>query len=93
MALSTVSEMRNSIGLQQRIMAAAAQQGVAQPETWVGQNLWRLISTQSWVDAYEYAENTKTRNHNKDTGDRDDVINDQMIEDAVEAILTEEAGA
>lgn len=93
MGLNTVGEMRNSFGLQNRIMAAAAQKGVAQPETWVGYHLWRLVSTPEWVAAYEYAENGKNKNVNQDTGARDDVINDQMIEDAVDAIIEEEAPA
>lgn len=77
--------MKNSRGLWERLVAAAAQEDIAQPEIWVNDNLWPLVSRTDWLTAWEYAEDTMTANHNPDVGARDDVINDAMILAAVQA--------
>jgi hypothetical protein len=77
--------------LRARLIAAAAEAGVAQPQPWVEQNMWALCSYDGWAAAWSFAEDNKTVNVNQDTGMRDDVINDQMIKDAVDDLLAEQA--
>jgi hypothetical protein len=86
---NTVISMTKSKGLRDRLVGCAAIEGRADAPMWVDQNIWRLVNDVSWVEAYEYAENTKNRNVNQDTGDRDDVINDSMILSRVQAVIEE----
>lgn len=86
MSYSTLNTMRQSPGLMARIVACAAQEGSDSPEGWAQTNSWNVISGSDWVDAYAYAEDTKTVNVNPDTGARDDVITDTMILASVQAV-------
>ena len=89
MAYNTLIHIRSSTGLRNRLVAAAAQEGVELPERWVENSLWAIISNSEWIAAWEYAANTMTVNHNPDIGARDDVIGDQMILAAIQARITE----
>ena len=84
---NTIMNMSKSIGLKNRLTGAAAQEGRADAQIWVDQNIWSLINSSEWVSAWEYAEDTKTVNVNQDTGARDDVINDGMILASVQATI------
>lgn len=86
-------QMSKSPGLRNRLIGAAAQKGRADAELWVQQNIWRIVSDEDWVEAYGYAENTKTRNVNQDTGDRDDVISEGMISSKIEELIAEDLAA
>ena len=84
---NTIMNMSKSTGLKNRLTGAAAQEGRADAQIWVDQNIWSLINSSEWVSAWEYAEDTKTVNVNPDTGARDDVINDAMILSAVQTVI------
>ena len=88
MSYQSVVEMAGSNSLLQRIVAAAATESIPEPLAWAQANIWRLVSTGDWDDAWDYAKGTQTVNHNPDTGARDDVINDNMILSAVQALKT-----
>jgi hypothetical protein len=92
MAYSSIVEMARSFSLQSRVSAAAAQEGVqGNPEQWTQANIWRVVSSPGWAEPWDYAEDTKTVNVNQDTGARNDVINDEMILAAVQAIIAADA--
>lgn len=82
--------MTQSEGLKARLAGAAASEGRADAPAWVEQNIWRLISDDSWTEAWEYAEATKTPNVNPDTGARNDVINDSQLLARVQFIIAED---
>jgi hypothetical protein len=87
---NTVMNMTKSAGLKNRLIGCAAQEGRADAQLWVEQNIFRLVKGSDWVSAWEYAEDTKTVNVNPDTGARDDVINDGMILAAVQSVIAED---
>lgn len=82
-------EMSKSISLKNRLTGAAAMEGRADAAMWVEQNIWRIVAAADWVEAWEYAEDTKTINHNPETGARTDVISDGMILARIQAIIAE----
>lgn len=92
MSYLSVVEMAGSQSLLQRIAACAASEGQSDPTTWAQANIWSLCSSPNWDDSWAYAKDTETVNVNPDTGIRDDVINDNMILSAVQALRTEQAG-
>ena len=87
MSYAAMIQMSESGTLQKRIVACAAQEGTHDPESWVYSNRWTIFSLEDWISAWEYAETTKTINNNPDTGARTDVITDQAILSAVQALL------
>ena len=88
MTYHAMTELRNSPGLQARLVACAAQEDIPNPEFWVASNIWPLVKSQAWVDAWQYCKDTMTVNDNPDIGSRDDVINDNMILSSVQAVNT-----
>lgn len=93
MAYQSVVEMASSQSLLARIVAAAAGEGVDQPLAWAQARVWQLASSPGWADAWDYAKGTQNDDVNPDTGMRPGVIGDAMILSAVQAQITEEAGA
>lgn len=89
MSYQAVVQMANSSSLLQRVAAAAAEEGMADPMDWAQRNLWKVVSSPGWRDAWSYAEDVKTVNQNPDTGIRTDVINDDMILAAVQPLVQE----
>lgn len=92
MSYQSVVEMAGSQSLLQRIVAAAAGEGQAEPLAWAQANIWQLVSSPDWDDAWDYAKATYTPDNNPDTGARPGVINDNMILSAVQALRTAQAG-
>lgn len=92
MSYQSVVEMAGSSSLLQRIVAAAATENIPEPLSWAQANIWKLVSTGDWDDSWDYAKGTATVNVNPDTGARDDVINDNMILSAVQALKNAQAG-
>lgn len=92
MSYQSVVEMASSQSLQARISACAAGEGQTDALQWTQANILKICSTGDWDDAWQYAKDVSTINHNPDTGARDDVINDQMILSAVQALRTAQAG-
>lgn len=93
MSYNDLSTMKANGSLFNRIVAAAAAEQITNPEGWAGQYLWPLITQPGWQDAWAYAEDNKTINQNPDTGARTDVINDNMILGAVQAVKNNPPGA
>lgn len=93
MSYQSVVEMAGSNSLLQRMIAAAAGEGKTDALAWTQARVWRLVSSPGWADAWAYAVDTRTDDHNPDTGRRPGVISDAMILTAVQALINEEASA
>jgi hypothetical protein len=90
MAFHTTYKMLQSEGLKQRMVAAAAALGEANPETWIDQQRYALVplmltppdeqgASQYWWQVWEYAQAHMNENNNPDIGARTDVILDSWI--------------
>ena len=96
MTYSSIVEMARSASLNDRIAAAAADEGMhdRDPAIWAKENIWQIVSYDNgWAAAWDYAVDTATLDNNPDTGARPGVINDGMILTVVQAIMTAEAGS
>lgn len=82
---NSTSQMVASESLRRRVTAAAAGEGVLAPEQWTTDQMWFLASNTEWVEAWAYAKDSETLDHNPDTGARPGVINDTMILSVVQA--------
>ena len=87
---SDISEMASSSSLVSRIIACASTQGIDNPAQWVSRNLYKIVSSPGWDSDWRYAVENATVNSNPDTGARTDVINDNKILAAVQAVKTAE---
>jgi hypothetical protein len=88
MTYQSVSDMAASQSLQQRCIAAAAQEGSVNPQAWVAENIWGVVSHDSgWSDAWDFARANETLDDNPDTGQRPGVINDSMILTVVQELM------
>jgi hypothetical protein len=76
MSYNAVVSMANSNSLRMRIVAAAAEQNVVNPQQWAQDNLWHVVASPGWAEKWRYALETLTINQNPDLGARDDVISD-----------------
>lgn len=81
MSYTSIVAMANSNSLRERIVAAAADEGLDQdPVQWVHANIWKIVSAGSdWQTNWDYAAAQANVNANPDTGARNDVITDAMI--------------
>lgn len=93
MSYNTIASMARDGDLQQRLIACAASEGVADPQGWTLANVWHLAATPGFSDAYQYAVDGTTVNQNPRVGQRDDVINDQMILGAVQTLRAAQSPA
>ena len=91
MSYSSIQALATDGSLMGRINAAAATQGLENPDSWVAQRMWKFASQPTWGDKWAYAVDNATVNVNPDTGIRTDVISDGDILAAVQAIIAEEA--
>ena len=85
---NSIRQMVDSKSLRLRVVAAAAGEGVVSPEQWAVDQMWYLAGDPGWVEAWTYAKDSETLDHNPDTGARPGVINDQMILSVVQARKT-----
>jgi len=88
MAYNAMVLMGRSQSLRDRITAAAAEAGIANPDNWVSVNLWKVVATEGWDAKWQYAVDNLTVNANPDLGVRDDVISDSDVQAAVAAANT-----
>jgi hypothetical protein len=86
MSYNTDVLMSQSYSLRQRVVAAVAGEGDTNPEQWVNDNWWKVITSPGWSEAWEYATDTDTADNNPDTGARPGVIGDQLILSTVQAL-------
>lgn len=89
MSYEHVVATANDGDLHQRIAAAAAGEGIEQPEAWVQQRRWRFATQPGWADAY----NSAMVSFIDRPGWRPGAITDAMILSATQAIITEDAAA
>ncbi len=89
MAYNDVVQIAQDEAIYERIVAASAAERVTNPVQWARENVWHLAASPGWADAWAYAKDTATVNVNPNTGERDDVITDQMILSAVQQRITE----
>lgn len=80
-----INEMSVSPSLLDRITACCATKGIPNPRDVAYTNAYLWAATEGWADAWAYAVDNYSMNFNPDTGVRDDVISDAMIEAAVDA--------
>lgn len=92
MTLNTVCNMAQSHSLIMRVAACAAELGNSTPQVWAANNILPLVATApvSLQTAWDAA-NTSV-NVNPDTGARDDIITDAMINAAVTALRAKQLG-
>lgn len=85
MSLLIQANLAEDMGLMRRVAACATNCGVteAPPTTWAVRHLWSLAATPGWVDAYQQA----VLDGDPAPGENPDVIKDQMIMDAVHALV------
>ena len=86
MSYTDVIQMAQSSSLLARAVACAASEGIADPSSWVAERTWKLASTPGWAAKWAYAKDTETPNVNPDTGARNDVINDNDLLAAIQAL-------
>lgn len=86
MGYSDIIQMAQSASLIARVTACAASEGISDPGAWAQNRAWKIASTPGWAAKWAYAVDTATVNVNPDTGARIDVINDNDILAAVQAI-------
>lgn len=83
MTYTALAAMNGSGTLRSRIIAAAAEEGIPNPDTQVSTYMWRIIARAEWKDRWQDATVNYTPVYNPDTGARPDVITDAMIKSAV----------
>jgi len=91
MSYQSITEMAGSQSLKARIIAAAAQEGREDPQPWVEQRIWIIVShDDEWAARWDDANFNYNLTFNPDTGMRPDVITDALILSAVQEIMAEE---
>lgn len=91
MSYSSIRDIATDGSLMGRITAAAASEGLENPDSWAASRMWKFASQPGWGDKWAYAKDNETVNVNPDSGARTDVISDADILTAVQAIVAEEA--
>lgn len=86
MTYSALSNMRRSASLQERLVAATAQEGITDPDQWVVTHSWEIVARTEWVARWNDAEINYNPTFNPDTGARPDVITDGHILAAIQAV-------
>ena len=84
MAYEDVSKLAHDGNLRERLIAAAALEGIADPEAWVDGKRWEFAAQPGWADAYASAVATFIDL----PGLRPGVITDAQILAAVQALNT-----
>jgi hypothetical protein len=55
MSYNTMVKMANDEALRARVVACAAKEGVADPNQWAADNMWKLVIDDGWIASYDYA--------------------------------------
>lgn len=84
MAYEDVSKLAHDGNLRERLIAAAALEGIADPEQWVDAHRWEIAAQPGWATAYASA----VAAFIDMPGLRPGVIEDAMILSAVQALNT-----
>lgn len=91
MSYSSIRDIATDGSLMGRITAAAASEGIENPDSWVAARMWKFAAQPTWGDKWSYASDSWQVNANPDYGIRTDVISDGDILAAVQALNTEGA--
>lgn len=83
MTYAALAAMNTSGSLRQRIIAAAAEEGIPNPDTQVQNYMWKIIARPDWKARWQDAVVNYTPVYNPEIGARPDVITDEMIKTAV----------
>lgn len=86
MTYAALAAMNTSGTLRNRIIAAAAEEGIPNPDTQVQAYMWKIIARPDWKARWTDAIVNYTDVYNPDIGARPDVITDEMIKAAVIAV-------
>ena len=88
MGYRALYDMFQSNSLRDRIIAAAAKEGVANPDQFRESKwMWKVMARSDWEAAWDGAlQSLPSRVYNPDTGERPDVITDQMILTVVQSL-------
>ena len=78
-----IAEMASDEDLRSRIVAGAAMAGIASPDLWVGQRIWRIVGRNRWADAWAGRLPAATNS---------DAISDAWILAAVRAVSNSDQG-
>lgn len=89
MSYATIAAITQSGAMNQRLTAAAAQEGknTASPGSWVSKNIWTLAASPGWSEAWESAEAGGVT----DPGANEAVITDGMILASVQPLPADPA--
>lgn len=94
MSYNTIVAMSRSQSLQARVAACAAEEGNTSPLVWAANNLLILVATAGAGLQTTWDSASTDPNANPDTGKRDDVVTDAMIQAAVDSLKAKQgAGA
>ena len=83
MSYAQVADMAADKDLLARLAACAAVEGHPTPAYWVQQNVWHLVASPGWGDAYTYAVTTGVARPGRDEA----VITDAAILAAVQPLI------
>lgn len=86
MSYSSIRAIATDGSLMGRITAAAAMEGIPNPDSWVAQRMWQFAAQPGWGDKWQYAVETYNPDANPDHGARPGVISDADILTAVQAL-------
>ena len=89
MSYNSIVQMAQSESLANRITAAAASEGIPDPVGWTRENTWKFATQEGGSEAWAYAFDNLNANQNPDIGYRTDVISDEQILAAVQALNPE----
>lgn len=89
MSYNTIARAAQDGDLQQRLMAAAAQEGHPQPQQFILSHIWTIVANPGIADPYAYALGNRVDR----PGHYDDVVNDATILAVVQPIVTAELDA
>jgi hypothetical protein len=84
MAYADIASMAVNAQLQARITACAATEGEPQPAVWLGDNIWTVVASPGWGDAW--ASGLAGGIPPESIGLNEGVISDGMILSAVQAV-------
>lgn len=92
MSLNTIVSMSQSQSLILRVAAQAAELGNTTPNSWASNNILPLVATAGSALQTAWDSAAADPNANPDTGKRDDVITDAMIQTAVSNMKAQQLG-
>ena len=91
MTYNDIVKVQQSAGLRVRVVACAAKEGIANPEGWAFEHMWKVATQPGWGEKWASRALNMTeqvRQEGLDIGALDDVITDGDILAAVTSLTT-----